>query len=970
MKTEHRILALILTLVVILGCMPSWVLASDEVGSADTGQEQVSLEPIIEADEELPQLDSGEEPIPVETEPSLGTWTDPETGEEYPILSSVEDIIPEEISSGEEAIEDEPVEDEVADEQITEELPEDTSETTEENTKEDDAINTETEAEVEDINEEASNEIEIPDNIAEMDFSSRRILVSGANEDATDGATVLASYEDVTLLQFDTEDAAMEAYTIFSESPASVEVDAPVVIADEVTSIEEADASPVFMDEDTNPLTALNDILDSSITQEPSTPSGKRIALIDTGASDTANVVARYSVLGDDVSDGNGHGTAMAAQIASINPDVAIISIKALDAEGHGTMSSIYAAVKLAIELDVDIINLSVYAIKTDESAIVVGAIEDAINYGILVVGAAGNSGADASGYVPGCVANAQIASAVDSFARRYSFSNYGETVDYYVMSQSSSYAAAVLAGYLSAQDDIKYALAGSLILEPEYVFSSATYISDDRDLGEIYALVMSDVANGTFTVASNDISRLITSGTLSSAESEAIREHYGISFVGSSDVGLDYTAVDEALDSGLFVTADVFDLDRVNNWIYTTNGSEAYPSGVITYKYVLTAYDSSGRVLGSFTATCTDPKKSAPSGNTTVYNYNADYSTFTRTAALIMFSSGYFGWSWSNDATSTAWGYITDINTYVAAHEMMALAWHGATASNVDSVISTYSKFTSDSRRTQIKNAYLAFLEASKTTYSWMKQYTVFYMSSSNSIYQTLVWMAQTSNSVSFNIQKRASSTSGTLLPGATFKVYEYDWNSSEWKLFATLTNTSSGYYTISGMTSGWWYQVVETAAPSGYQINDTHPGLAIPELMRLLMDQEGLGWEEAEDIVSRTIAYTNHTVMSEALEKWPQQMVAEQLPRIYMILQEMNRRLCDRLWKAFPGDWDRIAHMAILAYDQVHMANLCVAMSYAVNGVSKLHGDILKNVTFHDYYTLMPDKFTYIMTYSFPCQ
>ena len=74
------------------------------------------------------------------------------------------------------------------------------------------------------------------------------------------------------------------------------------------------------------------------------------------------------------------------------------------------------------------------------------------------------------------------------------------------------------------------------------------------------------------------------------------------------------------------------------------------------------------------------------------------------------------------------------------------------------------------------------------------------------------------------------------------------------------------------------------------------------------------------------------------------------------------MNRRLCDRLWNAFPGDWDRIAHMAILAYDQVHMANLCVAMSYAVNGVSKLHGDILKNVTFHDYYTLMPEKFTYI--------
>ncbi len=144
--------------------------------------------------------------------------------------------------------------------------------------------------------------------------------------------------------------------------------------------------------------------------------------------------------------------------------------------------------------------------------------------------------------------------------------------------------------------------------------------------------------------------------------------------------------------------------------------------------------------------------------------------------------------------------------------------------------------------------------------------------------------------------------------------------------------------------------------------QINDTHPGLAIPELMRILMDEEGLGWDEAQAIVSRTIAYTNHTVLSEALEKWPEQMVKQLLPRIYMILEEMNRRLCARLWNAFPGDWDKIAKMAILAYDQVHMANLCVAMTFSTNGVSRLHGEILKNDTFRDYYSLMPEKFSYI--------
>ena len=143
---------------------------------------------------------------------------------------------------------------------------------------------------------------------------------------------------------------------------------------------------------------------------------------------------------------------------------------------------------------------------------------------------------------------------------------------------------------------------------------------------------------------------------------------------------------------------------------------------------------------------------------------------------------------------------------------------------------------------------------------------------------------------------------------------------------------------------------------------INDTHPGLAIPEMMRLLMDNEGFSWEDAEYVVTHMVAYTNHTILSEALERWPEDLMRTHLPRIYQILQEMNRRLCERLWQRFPGDWDRIAQMAILAYNQVHMANLCVAYSYSVNGVSKLHGDILKRSTFHDFHLVMPEKFSAI--------
>ena len=110
-------------------------------------------------------------------------------------------------------------------------------------------------------------------------------------------------------------------------------------------------------------------------------------------------------------------------------------------------------------------------------------------------------------------------------------------------------------------------------------------------------------------------------------------------------------------------------------------------------------------------------------------------------------------------------------------------------------------------------------------------------------------------------------------------------------------------------------------------FHINDTHPGLAIPELIRLLIDQEGLTWDAAEELTRRCMAYTNHTVMQEALERWPQDMMKQTLPRIYMILEEINRRVCEKLFKAFPDQWDRIGQMAVLAYGQVHMCSTATA-------------------------------------------
>ena len=141
---------------------------------------------------------------------------------------------------------------------------------------------------------------------------------------------------------------------------------------------------------------------------------------------------------------------------------------------------------------------------------------------------------------------------------------------------------------------------------------------------------------------------------------------------------------------------------------------------------------------------------------------------------------------------------------------------------------------------------------------------------------------------------------------------------------------------------------------------INDTHPALAIPELMRILVDENYFSWEVAWNITTATCAYTNHTVLAEALETWPEDMVARKVPRIYAILKEINRRFCEDLWTHFPGDWNRISRMAVLANNTVRMANLCVMGCHSVNGVSELHSNIIKNSIFRDFYEYTPNKFS----------
>ncbi|MCX7614967.1 MAG: glycogen/starch/alpha-glucan phosphorylase [Clostridiales bacterium] len=141
---------------------------------------------------------------------------------------------------------------------------------------------------------------------------------------------------------------------------------------------------------------------------------------------------------------------------------------------------------------------------------------------------------------------------------------------------------------------------------------------------------------------------------------------------------------------------------------------------------------------------------------------------------------------------------------------------------------------------------------------------------------------------------------------------------------------------------------------------INETHPALVIPELMRIMLDDCGYEWEKAWEVVEKTVAYTNHTVMKEALEVWPESIFKIMLPRIYEIVKEINDRLCKKLFEIFPGGWDRIAQMAIVSYGYIHMSNLCVATCFSINGVSNIHSQIIRNQLFADYAKVFPKKFS----------
>ena len=168
-----------------------------------------------------------------------------------------------------------------------------------------------------------------------------------------------------------------------------------------------------------------------------------------------------------------------------------------------------------------------------------------------------------------------------------------------------------------------------------------------------------------------------------------------------------------------------------------------------------------------------------------------------------------------------------------------------------------------------------------------------------------------------------------------------------------------SAGVQSIIGHFKKHYGNVRQLPDYIAIHINDTHPALAVPELMRILMDEEGLGWEEAWDITVRTISYTNHTILPEALEKWPVDSFSKLLPRIYMIVHEINRRFCLLLRYRYNFHPDRISKMSVISHNEISMAYLAIVGSHAINGVAKVHSEILKNELFKGFYEIFPERF-----------
>lgn len=402
------------------------VIEEEETSATETEATEISTETDIpetdvtveEGTEAAVETETTEVPVETEAETELETETATEAIE---IESETETAA--ETADSEIAVETETESEavEVETEVMTEAVETETEAVTEMAETETDAL------EVEDaehfLEDEAGTE-----NLNASDFSSKRLVIlAESEEDILDPEHIQTQYGEIYVMQYDSVQQAMNAYVYYQANALAVEPDRAVTVASDNNTMGSVDTA----------------------AGEAETNLGLLIALIDTGAQLNGNVIAQASVI-DDVMYGNGHGDAMAAAITSVNPGARILSIRAMDNSGHGTLSSIVSAMEYAMNNGAQVINLSLYSRKSLMDSVLTAQIQKAVEAGITVVAAAGNDGDDAANYMPGCVDEAYVIGACDDTGVRISSSNFGATVDYNVVASSTSEAAAKFSGYVS----------------------------------------------------------------------------------------------------------------------------------------------------------------------------------------------------------------------------------------------------------------------------------------------------------------------------------------------------------------------------------------------------------------------------------------------------------------------------------------------------------------------------------------
>lgn len=338
------------------------------------------------------------------------------------------------------------------------------------------------------------------------DFASMRLVLFTEDESVIPNESdILSQHDNIYLLQFTSIQQTMNAYAYFKRLSLPVEPDMPVEAAGEDTHNEIVVSKDALqISENENPIDTLNDILsDKDISDdEVKVQDDNVIALIDTGVGESPNVIERISVI-DDVLTSTGHGDSMLQAITSQNPDAKVLSIRAMNDNGLGTISSLVAAMEYAMNKNVDMINLSLYARTTLSTSVLKSEIQKAVDAGITVIGAAGNDGVDVADYVPGSVESAYIIGAANEDGSRLKTSNFGATVDYNVVGDSTSEATALFTGYISKNglDKVSEVLNQGMIFETDY-----TYVREPiEDTGEVFPVEFSVDGNMRFVFSNLD---------------------------------------------------------------------------------------------------------------------------------------------------------------------------------------------------------------------------------------------------------------------------------------------------------------------------------------------------------------------------------------------------------------------------------------------------------------------------------